>query len=675
MKLVKNKATSLKPEQVSALAQLIQAAEKRDKSFFAACDNNLKKLDKGSSKVRKGGNKNVSREFSRIGVALPHAHIRTLAPTLFFRDPNVRAYPLNETQEDSACAWEELLNAYIARSGYTDLTKEAVLSATIYPEMWKKWVYITEEDSEDSETNQSGGGFLETNTDGPGIWEGKATIVGVPIRPQCIITDSKDRRLDRSRFIAVKYEKMLGELVVDPRYELGRSYIKSKINSKPNPSPNDGTIGLDPEDEPQHSYATVDQAVTIYEVWVYQLVEFNLYKQVVVLMDDKIIRKINDWSEYCGDMWDGGYPFNKLELNPIPDSIGKSELETWDDLQKSMEWLVSKIVSQVERRKVIYQFNSQAVKNREQAMNQLHSGNPVEYLESNDPNTPVLVPVSQTPVANDEWNLIPLIQGLIQQVTGEGQNRRGQSGIRTATEAGIIENAARVKEEDKVDQVARFIYRDMRILINMIRSFIDKDLVFRLTGKVGGVKWGKFTKNDACWSPDVEVEVESFRASVFQERVQAYAQAITLGAQLVPLVGNTIRMDVMYRKFLQELRVPNVAEIVNSNVSSEVKQMSEIIMMTLGNPAPVAPTDNHLVEYKTIEAFINSEVFQALDPNVQMAIIQHEEQHKEYLMATSPAKPSNSGNPFDDVQRNGNPASEARQETSEMRQEGGVGEF
>lgn len=667
MRLVKNRASTLSDEKISAIHQLILTAEKRDKPFFDSCEVNLKRLNTGQNKGKR--NTSVSRAPTKIGVNLPHAHIRTLAPTLFFREPTVRAFPLNPNQEVSATAWEAFINAYLARSNYTDLTKEVVLASTIYSEVWKKWIYVKEDGKTDNDKRvdleTSGGGLLEHHSIGPNSWGSGATIVGIPLMPMCVVTDAANRKLESSRFIAVKYTKLLSELRVDPRYKYGKKHIDDLANKLQASFPKTNiALGA----EPNITLTDKEETVTVYEVWVYQLVEFDLYKQVLVIDEHgKLIRDILMWEDLCGSEWRGGYPFNKLELNPIPDSIGKAELEIWSDLQSSLEWLLSKLITQVDRRKVIYKFNTDVAKNPTKAMNQFYSGNPVEYVECKDSDRPLLDTTPQAPAGSDEWNFVSVLQTLIQQVTGVGQNRRGGAGVRTATEASIIEQSARVKEDDKVDQVARFIYRDIKILINMIRSFVDRDFVYRLSGKVGGVKWGQFTMDDATWSPDVEVEIESFRASVTQERMQAYAQALDIGARLVPVIGNTVRLDKLYRRLLTELKIPNADEIANSDSSAEVKQMTEIIILLLGAPAPVLPTDNHLVEKQTIEAFVASDIYAKLPPNLQMAIAEHYEQHEEALKSQGGMQPVKTGNSFEDVQRNGNPASEARQETSDDR--------
>jgi hypothetical protein len=664
MRLVKLRATTLSDDAVSCIHQLVLKAEKRDAAgLFADCKVNLARLDTGQGKGKR--NTSLNRGPTKIGINLPHAHIRTLAPTLFFREPTVRAFPLNPNQEVSAVAWEALINAYLARSGYVELTKEVVLASTIFSEVWKKWIYVKGDSQTDTQKRvnlrESGGGLTEHNYIGSMPWGEGDTIVGIPIMPMDVITDATNRRIEDSRFIAIKYTKLLSELKEDPRYSKGAEHFRNlELKLASRNMTQAASLGVDVP----FTLTDKEDTINIYEVWIYQLVEFKLYKQIVVITDEGVlIRELLTWEDVCGDNWYGGYPFNKLELNPIPDSIGKSELATWSDLQNSLEWLLSKLITQVDRRKIVYKYNTEVAKNPTKALNQLHSGNPVEYIECNDSDRPLLETTPQAPASSDEWNFVSVLQALIQQVTGVGQNRRGGAGVRTATEASIIEQAARVKEDDKVSQVASFILRDIKILIGLMRSFVDRDFVFRLSGKIGGVKWGQFSRDDAIWSPDVEVEVESFRASVSQERMQAYAQALTLGSQLAPIIGNTVRLDKLYARLLEELKIPNPGEIVNGDSSAEIKQMTEIILIILGAPAPVLPTDNHLVEKQTIEAFVASEIYAKLPPAAQMGIAEHYEQHEAAMQQQGGTGTVKTGNSFEDTIRNGNPASEARQDT------------
>lgn len=686
MRYVKKRTSKLDEDQTATLYGLVMAAEERDRDFFDQCEKSLTWLrgDNFPTMKPEGPDKTVNRVESGIKVNLAHAHVRSLVPSLFFREPTFKAWPISPQHDNSASSWEDLLNAFVRRSDYKVRTKEVILDSAVYPEAWKKWVVFkpsTEEiltgEGDLADGDDSFGSFSEVGYDGPNFWDNKFTLRGVRISPRDVITDSFDRKPENSRFVAIKYRRMLSELIEDPRYEFGREELRSVYEQ----NKIDGLdlyggkrqlrSGSETVNDRDPIVAINEEPVCIYEVWVYQLADLKLYKQVVTLCEGcKLpIRQPTAWSEFNGPHLNT-YPFNCLSLLPIPDSRGHSELAVFYSLQKTMNWIVSKIITQIDNRKQFYNFYPQNAENPKKAMNQFYSGRIREFLQSKQPGAPIIEQVPQQGATGDDFQLVNMVLQLIQHVTGMTTNRRGASGARTATEADIIESSAQIKMDEKADAVADFIKRDGEIMIRLIRAFVNKEMVFRVTGNVGSVKWQQFTMEDAGWSPDVEVDPESFRRSVNSERLQALMTMLNVLPNLGPALGPNFRFDVIVRRLLEQLEVPNPQEITGDDVPSEVKQMAELIQIILGLPAQVLPTDDHMKEISTLEAFITSEVYSAVPPEVQQIIEQHYTQHVQLAQdATSGGiSTASTGNTFDDtVVRNGNPASEARQETAGAR--------
>jgi hypothetical protein len=685
MRLVKKRVEKLNDRKTASLLNLVLAARDRDAEFFDQCEKALEWLKGDQFPTMKGGkgNKNIHRHESMIKVNLAHAHVRSLVPSLFFREPTVKAWPLNPIHEKSASAWEDLINAFIRRSDYKVRTKEVVLDAAVYPEAWKKWVVHHSADDDiitgesDIESSEQGpGSAAEIGLDGPNFWDDKFTIRGSRISPRDVITDSPDRKPENCRFVAIRYSKLPSELILDDRYEDGRAELK-KLREKSRTNTGEGDpvsrpvrTGTDITDDRQPIVAINEVPVDIYEVWVYQLTDFGLYKQVVTLCEDcKLpLRQPVAWEEFNGPYLNS-YPFNNLSLLPIPDSRGHSELAVWYSLQKTMNWIVSKIITQVDNRKQLYNFYPKNAEHPNNALNQFHSGKVREAIAAKEPGVPVFEAVPHPGASNDDFALVDLVLKLVQHVTGLTTNRRGATGARTATEADIIEGSAQIKMDEKADTVSDFIKRDMEILVRLIRAFTSKETVFRVTGNVGAVKWQQFTMEDAAWSPDVDLEPESFRRSVSTERLNAMMTLINILPGIAPALGPNFNFQVLLRRFMELLEIPNPQEITQDDVPSEVKQMAEITQMILGVGAEVLPTDDHMAEMAMLEAFMTSEVFASVPPEAQQVIQEHYQIHAQMAQqAQGSGGMSNSGNAYDDaIVNNGNPASEARQVTADSR--------
>lgn len=662
MRLVKTKTTKLKPGETAKLLDLVNSAIKRDDTFFSGCEA-IRKFLSGEKVFQSAKH---SKKETRIAINLMHAHVRSIVPTLFFRDPFIEAQAVNPTQESSAVVWQGVINHVLERTNYKRETKAVVRDSVVYPEGWKKWFFHKAVDKDENQTSDdiafsSGDNFSaqgEENKVGPVTWHSMDTPVGVRISPTQMILDSSIRQLDQSRFVAVRYKKLLSELVADDRYPVVNKEFKERRKTQ-----HSGAIGktrfhkFEDSTFSNESHDDDDDVVTIYEVWAYQLVDFKLYKQVIVLMDgfnDEPIRDITSWEEYAGKFLHT-YPFTKIELNPVPDELAVSELGVWQSLQDAVNWLMSRLVSMVENQKQYFNFYPDNAKNAQQALRQLNSGKIREFISAKESGQPVVEPVQMHQAPKDDYSLLQTIQSFIQQVGGIGQNRRGGSGVRTAKEAAIIEGASQIKDDEKIDIVADFIMDDMNILVRMLRESMQTGFVFKIQNDVGTADWAEFTQFDADWSPDIRIRPHSFKARLNQQRVQSLLQLFNSGLQLFPIYGKRIALDRIFRNLADELEIPNVSEILTPQIDARIKQMMEIIQMMQGVESPVLGDDDHDTESTVLADFMSTDLFTNLAANIQDIIARHKQFHDEGLQENQKIATGVGpvGNQFDDLQQTG----------------------
>lgn len=676
MRLVKRRAKKLDSEQTAKLHDMVRLALKRDAGFFKGCER-MKNWLRGQQWAGMTGLSG----HSRVTVNLAHSHTRSLLPSLFFKEPYIEARPLEPHHEQAAPVWEGLINAVYERTDYKSVTKEIVLDSIVYPEGWKKWIYKSASTSDEVESGENPMGSpedaaqatTESNQTGPNNWVENAPI-GVRLSPTQVIPESKSRRPEDSRFIAIRYKKLLSELEVDPRYKLPRD-IKDRIKSR-GVTKNARILGTDidrREDNTIHAKGVVsedDVEVDLYEIWVHQIVDLKLYKQVVCILDDitdEPVRGPIGWEEFVGPHLDT-YPINKVEINPIPDGLPVSELEVWKSLQQTINWVTSRLVAMVENQKQFYNVYPNNAKNPEKVMNQVRSTNVREFIEATGDNSlPVIEPVLHNKVPNDNYNLIQVIEAFLQRVSGIGQNRRGSAGVRTATEASIIEQGTENKEDEKVDTVAEFLKRDAEIVVSMLRNIADGDYVFRAVGDVGPVRWQTFTREMAQWSPDVVVRANSFRKATEQQRLQVLFQMWQLAIQGYQALGGQVRLDLILQRIAKESGIPNPSELIGQTTDQVNLQMAEIVLMTAGQQVPVNPTDNNRQHINTIDNFMSQpELVNALSPQAQLALEQHRDAHEQAEQQIQSSVQTGGGapsNPF--YSENGSTAqSSANQETS-----------
>lgn len=700
MRLVGERSKKLDVKQTGQLMEVIDQSIRKDNTFFQGCQW-LRELLKGKHWNNLRSRKRHERDQAEMVVNLCHSHIRTLVPTLFFQDPYIETSSDNPHYKDSAPVWEALINLVLRRINYKKETKRQVLDMATYPEGWKKWFIVKPETSEGVELGTekiektdktaSSGPLTEAGgASGPPSWSvnGAPACARIPSQQMIIDYVSSDRSLETARFVAVRYRKLRSELLADPRYK--KAVIEKKGENAQTyggntvPPLKGGSVTNNRDSAADFwkndgipSPETGDEFETVYEVWVYQLVELGLYKQMVVLMEgcDEPIRDPEGWEEYLGPHV-SRYPFTRGVLNEVPDELPTSELGAWHTLQSGLNYLMTKLMSMVSAQRQIVAYNPSELKNPNKAKETMLNGPMRALVETTGDPTNVFAAVQNPPISQDHYQLVQLVHMFMQQVSGFGQNRRGGTGARTATEASLIEQGTQIKTDEKTDVVADVIKEDAEIVIGMLRHLVPAEFVFQAVGETGGIKWHKFSRFDGSWSPDVIVRPNSFRKATQRERVGILSMAHDRMMQLYPLVGPKVRLDLSLKRLLEAMEVPRPDEFISDTIPGELEQMIEIIRMTMGMPVAVDPQQNQMAHKATLADFMNSETGQALqeaNPDAYVRLQEHAQQHdalmqqmQEQVAAAQQVKVSEDA-PFDVGGGNPTPASSANEETAEDR--------
>lgn len=686
MKIVDVPSSTLGREGGAWLYQMVQSCLLKDQNYFSFMEN-LRNLLKGEHwKNIKG----ISKNQIKMVVNLAHAHIRTLVPTLFFQNPSVDALPTSPIHAGKETTWNGILNNTIDRINFAEEFKKFVLDACLYPEGVMKDITKKPE----RETS-------EVKNEGPAIWMDQGSPVHLRISPSQLLVDfrAKDRDLEKARFIAIRYKKTYQEIKNHPIY--GKNF-KIERNSSSGGTLSTGNLvsnrGFDdPEFDNLHrqpnTYGNEDE-YTIYEVWINQLIsndgKFKLYRQMCVLVDgqDEPLRELEIWDAVMGEGFNE-YPVTRLVLNPIPDDLPQSELGVWQGMQMAMNWLISRVTELVENDKTIVTMDVGKVKNAAKAKEQIMNGRSREVVEVTGPDAFNLIQPSF--VGRDNYTLVNMLQSYIQQVSGVGQNRRGGSGIRTATEASLIDKGTEIKTDEKVSVVEKAILRIIRKMAMIIRSLVKSDLgtswVFRIGGDVGAIKWLNFTAEDIQWMPEIRLRVNSFRKQDSMQDLQKFGGLLQSALQLYSIYGPTIRVDILFQRLLESAGIYDATRIVGDMDKQSLLQTIELSGLMSGVPTPVTEEQNHPAHLQVIEQFRQSEFGQQLmaaAPELADRLAQHEQEHmmQMQIMQEKAQRMQAAANPFAVAGTGGSPSpqSVANGETSGDRSAiqaipGGNGEF
>jgi hypothetical protein len=228
-----------------------------------------------------------------------------------------------------------------------------------------------------------------------------------------------------------------------------------------------------------------------------------------------------------------GQPFVMLRNYDVPDCFYPiGDLESIEPLQRELNETRSQMMNHRKKfsRKYLY---------RESAFDQMGRS----ALESDDDN--VMVPVMSDEALGGVVSAFPavinppefysqseMIISDIDRVSGVTEIQRGgQSEIRrTATEAGMIQDASNARTSDKLSIVEQSIAEVGRRMLQLAQQFMQGEQVVRVTGKDGEPMWVNFDREYLAGDFDFEVAAgstqphnESFKRQMALQMVDAMA--------------------------------------------------------------------------------------------------------------------------------------------------------
>ena len=675
MQLVDRRGTNLSQQETADLWSMIDESRRRDKAFYHQMRRLRSLLKRGITDPKKLG----TSDKMKVVINLAHAYVHNMAPTLFFQDPVYRCLPTHPKYEGQERTWSQVLNNTIRKVGFKKELDKVILDAVFQPEAWMKWVLNTVE----APTSEHGySGLLN--------WLSLDTPVPVRIPATQVIVDyaSPDRSLEGARFVDIVYWRSLSELKLDKRYKIPKDIEPPALDQSYRGSEmrNDPYVIHDPQ-EFRQGFKKDDEFVLVHEVIIYQIVDLRLYKQVVYLLEgtngllsEVPIRKIETWEDLFGEFNVATYPITRLTLFPVPDSLPSSGLGIWSSLQDAINWIATRITNFIDIEKQLIELDINKVKDPAKARRAINGGKSREIIDVNELGAINMVQNHIPTRTHDK--LLDVAQYYADQVSGVAENKRGASGIRTATEASLIDRGQRIRINKAVDRVRDFMVDNGYILSRMIRSIVvsqqSVEWVLRVGGDTGSVEWLTFDAQSIDWIPEIYIEADSFRQAEKQQKMQEALIALDRGTQIFQLTGGAVRIDMLFKKLLEIMEYEDIGLVLGSDQDQMMLQSSEMVLLAVGQEVPINEDDNHVVHSQTIQKLMNSPEWSLIlqsNPQAANAVLQHKAAHDQKIQEAQQAiRPSLGQNPFDDIlgaqgqeAQSATPANLARQATRKDR--------
>lgn len=624
------------------------------------------------------GSDSAAPDINRLTLNLIYLHTRTLVPTVFAKDPYIDALPPTESDAPNAPIWEALINNLLPLMKFKKEAKKITTDAIVFGEGWGKLGWSGRLTHEDDSGLPGGNGtaqskapdFFQQALQLAGLQVGEAVAPpaprakrqriaptsseagGMPVTylmrdgpfiarlpPHAVVVDplSADRDPATARFIAVRYLKPIQEIRATPGYDVPEKLDQTKLLNTQSSPYSWLADGSDRTGVSQHiEFPSTLGLAVLWEVWVYQLVDLGLYRQVITLVEgaDRPIRMVS-WDKLLGSNHIG-YPFKRLVFNEVPDEVPMSEYEGWADIQMMINWLVRKALLNVNRFAQITLVNEKAFTETQKAVQEIKLGADGAIIKVKGSVEGVAKALEFPHSSSDANAMLSLLIDMADKISGISENRKGESGARTATEARIIEGGASVKISERLDSVEDFCIECVYTLISLLQAFVDRKYVIQRTGSGGAVEWMHFGPDQLSGEvPSIKIRFESTKFGNMQRDLQKWSAAMNWLMQLKPLMPD-LRLDIALGHALRALGIDNVSELMGMPIVSDQseQQWVEICMMLAGMPVQASPDEPAQLHMQVIDKYKATAAYAHLvetgSPIVQL-IDDHYMQHQQFL--------------------------------------------
>lgn len=504
---------------------------------------------------------NMADDEDSIFVNMAFSTLNVIYPAISAGIPQISVYPNNPMLEDNAAVVEEVLNFAWKHWDVQPAFRAAAKDFLMFGHGWTKvgWRYVEQErlrtedemlaefDELRTEVqiagNQNPGLIPELPSDDDIAASVVATEVEIledrPFIEHVSILDMfvnpEATSMDDIRWIAQRVVRPIEEVKKDKNYKASaRKRVKGSYSS------------YEPTDPRRRAEDQAFGGPDMVELW-----------EIYDVVDGVMAVFANDADEFLVDPgtmpYFFGHPFVMVRNYDIPDvfyPIGDLEMiyplqeelnKTRSDMMNFRKAYARKFLV---RRSALRQGDEAKIKSRRDG----------EIILVEDDNIPLSDVVARLPINDLDPNLFNWsgqVVGDIQEVSGVSEYARGGSGgVRTATEASLIQDALNARSNEKLSQVEGMATENARKLLKIMQQFTTGEQIARYVGPQGETKWLLYTRESILGEFDFTVEAGSTQPNNETFRRQ---RAIAMTNTLLPFVQmGVVNSQELAKHLLQE---------------------------------------------------------------------------------------------------------------------------
>ena len=494
-----------------------------------------------------------------ITVNLAFSTINVIAPSVSVNHPKIVVTPNSEENQDRAAFVEAVVNHLWRHHDFRKPFRRAVKDFLIFGHSWVKvgWQFLEQErtlsDAERDEMLEEALGEADAfAAEDPILAGGLPTdeemAANIPQTAMMVVEDQPfverispfDVLIDPEA-TCIEDAKWIAQRIVRP-LEAARTDRRYKASARKNLSADSllySMYSVSTRQE-QEEYLDTEERCVVYEY--YDIAE-NTLSVLPQSGDQFLIDPIAMPYAY-------GQPFVMMRNYDIPDYFyPMGDLEALESLQQELDKTRSQMMNARKRyaRKYLYHERSFGPEGRE-ALESDTDGRLVPVVDENKPLAETVVPMPQTPLSPEIYNMSEIVEADINTVSGVSEYARGQMPEirRTATEASIIADAGNARAADKLATVELAIAQIGRRVIQLMQQFMTGEQMAQVADK-GGSLFVPYGRDDITGEYDFSVEAGSTQPINDTIRKQ---QAVSLLNALAPLVGTVIDPQALAKHVL-----------------------------------------------------------------------------------------------------------------------------
>ena len=474
-------------------------------------------------------------EEDRLLVNIAFATINVIAPGVSVNYPKITVNARKFEQAANAVVTESIVNYWWRHYDCQKEFRRAVKDMLIVGHGWIKTGYRFVEKDVEHETAD------EMATTAPeSIMESEMIITeDRPFveRISCfdVFVDPDATCMSDIRWIAQRVKRPLKEVQKDKRYN-----SSARNEAAPSHYSKWGMDDYHGDIRPRHSQNAEDSYV---EIWEYY--DINSGKMSVFCDGGEkfLVNPVEIPFSF-------GHPFVMLSNYDVPDHFyPMGELEAIEPLQQELNQTRTQMMNHRKRfsRKWLYKESAFDADGRSAL--ESDEDNIMVPVISDEAISSVVGPMPAVISPPEFYNQSSLISSDIDRVSGVSEYQRGSLPEirRTATEAGIIQDAANARSADKLAIIESGIAATARRLVALAQQFMTGEQAVRLVGLDAQKVWLNFDRDYLQGEFDFEVEGgstqpvnESFRRQMAMQVVDAMAPFVGTGIIDMPKLANYV---------------------------------------------------------------------------------------------------------------------------------------